>query len=163
MRMTGSSFGGVSTPHERGRKRHANRCGTMPADWKHEGAEVALSCRAAPVRTRKETIMTEETSYAKTAPTRAEVDALAGAWVLEFGTDWCGYCQGAQPHIAESLARAPHLRHLKIEDGPGRPLGRSFKVKLWPTLIFLRDGVEVARVVRPNDARAVDEGVAALA
>jgi thioredoxin 1 len=52
---------------------------------------------------------------------------------------------------------------LKIEDGPGRPLGRSFKVKLWPTLIFLRDGVEVARVVRPSDAAAIDEGVAALA
>lgn len=109
--------------------------------------------------------MTAQDSYAKTAPTRAEVDALRGATVLEFGTDWCGYCQGAQRAIAEALARAPRLpqlRHIKIEDGPGRPLGRSFKVKLWPTLIFLRDGVEVARVVRPMDARAVDEGVAAL-
>lgn len=107
--------------------------------------------------------MTQDNEYAKTAPTRAEVDALNGATVLEFGTDWCGYCQGAQPHIAEGLARAPQINHLKIEDGPGRPLGRSFKVKLWPTLIFLRDGVEVARVVRPSDARAVEEGVAALA
>ena len=101
--------------------------------------------------------MTESTGYAKTAPTRAEVDAFAGATVLEFGTDWCGYCRGAQPHIAESLARAPRLRHIKIEDGPGRPLGRSFKVKLWPTLIFLRDGKEVARVVRPTDASAITE------
>lgn len=107
--------------------------------------------------------MTEDNGYAKTAPTRAEVDAFAGATVLEFGTDWCGYCQGAQRHIAASLAQAPQLRHMKIEDGPGRPLGRSFRVKLWPTLIFLRDGVEVARVVRPIDARAVDEGVTALA
>ena len=106
--------------------------------------------------------MTQENGYAKTAPTRAEVDTLTGATVLEFGTDWCGYCQGAQPHIAESLARAPQLRHMKIEDGPGRALGRSFKVKLWPTLIFLRDGVERVRVVRPVDAREIDEGVAAL-
>jgi thioredoxin 1 len=106
--------------------------------------------------------MANENGYAKTAPTRAEVDALPGATVLEFGTDWCGYCQGAQRHIAESLERATSLRHLKIEDGPGRPLGRSFKVKLWPTLVFLRDGVEVARVVRPTDASAVDEGVAAV-
>ena len=109
------------------------------------------------------TIMANENGYAKTAPTRAEVDGWAGATVLEFGTDWCGYCQGAQRHIAESLGRAGALRHLKIEDGPGRPLGRSFKVKLWPTLIFLRDGVEVARVVRPTDAKAIDQGVAALA
>ena len=106
--------------------------------------------------------MTEQNGYAQTAPTRAEVDALAGATVLEFGTDWCGYCQAAQRAIGEALGGAAHVRHLKIEDGPGRPLGRSFKVKLWPTLIFLRDGVEVARVVRPTDARAIAEGVAAL-
>ncbi|WP_116141480.1 thioredoxin family protein [Trinickia diaoshuihuensis] len=106
--------------------------------------------------------MTQQNGYAKTAPTRAEVDTLKGATVLEFGTDWCGYCQGAQPHIAQGLAGAAPLVHMKIEDGPGRPLGRSFKVKLWPTLIFLRDGVELARVVRPTDARSVQEGVAAL-
>jgi thioredoxin 1 len=102
------------------------------------------------------------TAYSPSAPTRAEVDALAGATILEFGTDWCGYCRSAQPLIAQALARVPAASHLKIEDGPGRPLGRSFKVKLWPTLIFLRDGVEVARVVRPSDVASMEEGVAAL-
>ncbi|TKC88342.1 thioredoxin family protein [Trinickia terrae] len=106
--------------------------------------------------------MQHDTAYSKTAPTRAEVDALAGATVLEFGTDWCGYCQRAQPAIRQALGAHAHARHLKIEDGPGRPLGRSFKVKLWPTLIFLRDGAEVARVVRPADAAAIGEGIAAL-
>jgi thioredoxin 1 len=46
------------------------------------------------------------------------------------------------------------VRHVKIEDASGKRLGRSFKVKLWPTLISLVDGREVARVVRP---RSVDE------
>ena len=50
------------------------------------------------------------------------------------------------------LAKHPDLDHRKIEDGPGRRLGRSFRVKLWPTLILLKDGQEVARVVRPSDA-----------
>ena len=31
-------------------------------------------------------------------------------------------------------------------------VGRSYRVKLWPTLIFLRDGQEVARIVRPTQA-----------
>jgi thioredoxin 1 len=44
------------------------------------------------------------------------------------------------------------LRHLKVEDGPGRPLGRSYRVRLWPTLVLLRDGQEVARLVRPTQA-----------
>jgi thioredoxin 1 len=106
--------------------------------------------------------MAQDTAYSKTAPTRAEVDALAGTTVLEFGTDWCGYCQRAQPVIRQALAPIAQTRHMKIEDGPGRPLGRSFKVKLWPTLIFLRDGAEVARVVRPSDVAALDDGIAAL-
>jgi thioredoxin 1 len=106
--------------------------------------------------------MTTHTAYSTASPSRAEVDRFAGATVLEFGTDWCGYCQGAQPVIGEALARHPEVRHLKIEDGPGRPLGRSFKVKLWPTLIFLRDGAEVARVVRPTEVEAVEDGLKTL-
>jgi thioredoxin 1 len=106
--------------------------------------------------------MTTQTAYSVASPTRAEVDTLAGATVLEFGTDWCGYCQGAQPVIGAALAEHPAVRHLKIEDGPGRPLGRSFRVKLWPTLIFLRDGTEVARVVRPTGVEAVEEGLNSL-
>lgn len=99
--------------------------------------------------------------YAATAPTREEVDALPGINVIEFGTSWCGHCQRAQPHIAAALAPHPKLRHLKVEDGPGRRLGRSFRVKLWPTLVFMRDGEEVARVVRPTDAQVIAEAIAA--
>lgn len=97
------------------------------------------------------------TRPAQLEPTRAEVDALPGATVLEFGTSWCGWCRGAQASIAEALADQPGIRHLQVEDGPGRPLGRSFGVKLWPTLVFLRDGQEVGRVVRPDGANEMQQ------
>ncbi|MDN4589231.1 thiol reductase thioredoxin [Xenophilus aerolatus] len=101
--------------------------------------------------------------YEPEQTTRAEVDAQRGLALIEFGTNWCGICKGAQPAIAEALADAPAgLKHLKVEDGSGRPLGRSFGVKLWPTLVFLRDGLEVARVVRPANAGAVREAMARL-
>lgn len=103
------------------------------------------------------------TTYAQTEPTRAEVDAMAGATVLEFGTPWCGWCRGAQPLIANAMAPHGSVRHLKVEDGPGQPLGRSFRVKLWPTLVFLKDGQEVARVVRPNSVDQVSDGLAKIA
>ena len=97
-----------------------------------------------------------------TEPTRAQVDALRGPAMIEFGTSWCGHCLGAQPHIAQALTPHPGVRHQKIEDGPGRRLGRSFGVTLWPTLIFLRDGQEVARLVRPREAGAISEALARI-
>jgi thioredoxin 1 len=99
-------------------------------------------------------------AYADAEPKRAEVDALPGATVLEFGNNWCGWCRRAQPLIAEAFAGHPALRHLKIADASGKRLGRSFGVKLWPTLIFLKDGQETARLVRPM---SVDEIRMALA
>ena len=98
-------------------------------------------------------------AYTESAPTRAEVDALPGATVIEFGTNWCGFCSAAQPYIEQAMASHPKLRHLKIEDGPGRPLGRSFRVKLWPTLIFMKDGAELARVIRPSSTQAISDAL----
>lgn len=100
--------------------------------------------------------------YAATEPARAEVDALAGPVLLELGAPWCGYCQAAQPLLAAALADRPRVRHLKIEDGRGRRLGRSFGIKLWPTLIFLRDGQELARLVRPGDVDAIRAALARI-
>ncbi|MBN8473880.1 thioredoxin family protein [Sulfuritalea sp.] len=97
-----------------------------------------------------------------TEPTREEIDAIAEPLVVEFGTSWCGHCARAQSLIAEALAAHPGLRHLKVEDGPGRRLGRSFRVKLWPTLVFLRQGVEVARLVRPDDVATIEGALARI-
>ena len=106
--------------------------------------------------------MPYQATHWATEPTRQSIDALKGANLLEFGTPWCGHCQRAQPLLQSALAAYPDLAHIKVEDGPGRPLGRSYGVKLWPTLVFLRDGQEVARLVRPQESQALSDAIARL-
>ena len=94
-------------------------------------------------------------------PSRSAIDHYPGPLVLHFGARWCGYCRAADPAIARQAARHPEVTLIRIEDGPGKPLGRSFAVKLWPTLVFLRDGVEKARAVRPEE-KEIAEGFYAI-
>jgi len=81
---------------------------------------------------------------------RTDLDQLPGLAVIEFGADWCGYCQAAQTLITTALAAFPDVRHIRIEDGKGQLLGRSYAIRLWPTLVFLKDGIEISRLVRPS-------------
>ena len=102
-------------------------------------------------------------SYETKEPTRAEVDALPGATVIEFGTPWCGWCRGAQPQIARAFEGRDAVRHIKVEDGSGRRLGRTFRVKLWPTLVFMKDGHVVETLVRPHDAQSIEMAMGKIA
>lgn len=101
--------------------------------------------------------------YTPETEIRADIDQWRGPAVVDFGTNWCGHCQAAQPLVDAAIAEQPEVRHLRVEDGSGRPLGRSFRVKLWPTLVFLRDGQEVARLVRPTDPAAIRDALAGIA
>ena len=83
-------------------------------------------------------------------PTREELDRMQGPVLVEFGAASCGYCCRFAPQLAVLLQDHPGVQHIQIEDGPGRPLGRSFRVKLWPTLVFMRDGQIARQLARPT-------------
>ena len=119
------------------------------------GAETLL-------RRRSEIVMPFTHKYTDPEPTRPEVEALSGLALLEFGAASCGYCQRAEPVVAEALAETPVTHHIKISDGSTRRLGRYFGVKLWPTLVFLKDGKEFARVVRPFNAEVIRRALKGL-
>jgi thioredoxin 1 len=101
--------------------------------------------------------------YSDKEPRREELDAAAGPLVVEFGSPWCGYCRRAKPVIEQAFAGHAGVRHVKVHDASGRRLGRSFGIKLWPTLIFLKDGKELERLVRPGDAGAIAAALARIA
>lgn len=91
-----------------------------------------------------------------------DVQRHRGLLMLEFGTSWCGYCQAALPIIQTALENFPQINHIKIEDGKGKRLGRQFSVKLWPTLILLKDGLEIDRLIRPANAEMIKMALSAL-
>jgi thioredoxin 1 len=95
------------------------------------------------------------------APSREEVNSFEGPVLLEFGTGWCGYCRAIVPLVSELLGKYPGVHHIKVEDGSGRPLGRSFKVQLWPNLVFMRDGKVVQQSARP-DRTEIERGLIAI-
>lgn len=95
--------------------------------------------------------------YAEEAPTLDEINSLKGVAVLEFGAPWCGHCQASHDAVKETMQSYPDMAHIKVFDGKGKRLGRQFGVKLWPTLIVLKDGQEVSRIVRFTASDAVRE------
>lgn len=101
-------------------------------------------------------------AYTDAEPARSEIDASKGPLLLEFGSNGCGICGRTTPMVAEALQDHATLPHIRVEDGKGRPLGRSFRVTLWPTLIFMQEGREVARLVRPGSAGVIRDALARI-
>lgn len=100
--------------------------------------------------------------YTDAEPARAEIDVTPGPLLLEFGSNGCGICARTGPLLEQALEGHAELPHIRIEDGRGRPLGRSFRVKLWPTLVLLMDGKEITRLVRPESTTVIREALALL-
>ena len=103
--------------------------------------------------------MSYTSRYTPQTLSRDELDQSTGPMVIEFGTNWCGICRGAQADIKTAMDNHPDVAHVKVEDGKGRRLGRTLGVKLWPTLIFLKGGKEIERVVRPEDSSDIEDAL----
>lgn len=101
-------------------------------------------------------------SYQPETTSRAEIDAMPKPVLLVFGVDWCPHCQAAEAPLQQVMAARPDLHLIKVEDGKGRALGRTFGVKLWPTLVLMHAGQELGRVVRPVATQDIQALIAHL-
>lgn len=77
--------------------------------------------------------------------------------VIDFWASWCGPCQSMAP-IFEALAAEfePMVRFGKVNTDAEKELTQYFRIQTIPTLSFIRDQHEVARiagVLYPGDLR----------
>jgi thioredoxin 1 len=103
--------------------------------------------------------MSYTSQYTPETLNRDDVDQSQGPMLIEFGTSWCGFCKDAQGYIKAAMDSHPEVQHVKVEDGKGRTLGRAFGVKLWPSLIFVKDGKEISRLVRPGNRSDIEQSL----
>ena len=93
--------------------------------------------------------MPYESEWNETSKAPEEVESLPGVTLLEFGAEWCPHCQAVQPLLKQRL-ESSSVRHFKIADGKGKPLGRAYRVKLWPNFVLLEDGEVKEQLARPE-------------
>jgi thioredoxin 1 len=86
---------------------------------------------------------------------------LPGVTVLDFTAAWCGPCRVLTPMLEALVADpayASRARALVLDVDHEQQLAQRFDVRSMPTLVFLRDGREVGRIVG-NRPRAFVRGV----
>jgi thioredoxin 1 len=59
--------------------------------------------------------------------------------VLKFSATWCGPCRA----LAQTLKNAKEVKNIDIDSD--RELAMKYGIRSVPTLVFLKDGVEVHR------------------
>lgn len=73
-----------------------------------------------------------------------------GLVCLKFEADWCGPCKKLTPTVEKLSEEFTDVAFFGINIDNARELAKEYEVRSIPTLVFLKDGKEVRRVVGFN-------------
>lgn len=67
--------------------------------------------------------------------------------VIDFWATWCGPCQMMAPVVEEIAAENEHLLVGKVDVDEEPALAQQFSIVSIPTLVVIKDGKEIKRIV----------------
>ena len=74
-------------------------------------------------------------------------ESLTGLVVLKFTAEWCAPCKRLNPILQKLSEETPEVTFYEVDVDEMPTLSDTYKVKSVPTLVFLKEGVEIKRHV----------------
>lgn len=71
---------------------------------------------------------------------------MADFSVLKFGATWCAPCKVLNPKLDSLMAKFPDIEFYKLDVDSDKAEREQYKIASVPTVILLKDGVEVNRL-----------------
>jgi len=84
-----------------------------------------------------------------------------GITLVDFYADWCGPCRMLTP-VLEQIAKAVHgkVTIAKVDIDDNQRIATQFQVTSVPTMVLLKDGKEINRLIGLRDAEGLKKFIA---